>query len=658
MDGNEIIKDRKIIQISNMTELPPTPPIPTLPLPPPPTLSKDTTTDVHNTTTTIPTPLSKSNSPNELSDKNGKSSSTTASSSAQIQALSKLEKQLRRASFQLLMESEGGKDVSQFYNEKKKEIENKEKEEKSVENPNSYYNRYLNRSRSLGNEFKPKYKERLVKSKSHAKLVKKNPASEVSATHGSSSKSDTTSNSTPDSSGDPMESSKKSGIVGILKTTNNTIRNDSEGNRDGDTNGNAKNNDNSTKKNKSLIVSVFEKYNGVNTNSVRFALDDDTSSRGSLDEFDIKGMNEDSMDQIANLLINGDGEMNFENNYQLMYHKQKYEECVNELCCRIGENQVLECFREDTIEINTYSWSDLSFKRTSIRILIDIIKHTFVRNIILKDCRFSDLAAKCIAMAVEKNPFVKRLDITFCSKWARTQDSFNNFLSFDSSRNDTTWVLSKLVGPKAASAFANMLQVNKTLKILQLRNASFGDTGVALIAKALQTNNVLEYLEINNCCTSEYGSHALADALKVNQSLQYLNLSQNPLSDRGGIAIVNALQENHSLKALLLHRCALSSTKFCDSFCKTLSENTSLIEIDIGSNSFSKDSIKYIAEGLSHNSTLTVLKMEDCNLNKKCVSVLSKALDSEQNKTELYLGSISKSLKKETLNKRILYYKE
>jgi hypothetical protein len=447
-------------------------------------------------------------------------------------------------------------------------------------------------------------------------------------------------------------------IVGILKISNSNSNSASNAHVDID---NSNGNDGHSKS--GPTESIMEKSNhlssSVNTNSVRFALDDDYANK-SLDEFDIKGMTSDNLDHIANLLMNEESDTKFETNQQILFHKKRLKELINELRYRIGDNQVDECIKEDTIEINTYSWSDLSFKRTSIRILIDIIKHTFAKSVILKDCRFSDLAAKCIAMAVKKNPFIKRLDITFCSKWARTQtDPITNILNYDSARYDSTWVLSKLVGPKSASAFANMLQVNTSLKVLQLRNASFGDTGVALIAKALQNNYVLEKLEIDNCCTAEYGSHAIAEALKVNTSLQVLNLSQNSLSDKGGIAIIEALQENHTLKALVLHRCTLSSSKFCDSFSKTLSINDSILEIDLGSNSFSKDGIKYIAEGLSHNQTLEVLKLEDCNLSKKCVSILSKALDNENNKTELHLGSVLKFWdKKELFNKRILFHKE
>ncbi|ORX48447.1 hypothetical protein BCR36DRAFT_354816 [Piromyces finnis] len=613
---------------------------------------------------TISTVLSKSDSINERSDKKA----TPSSSSVQIQALSQLTKQLKRASFQLLMESENEESILKYYNEKEEEESNSE--EKTSHKPINE----INRSKSFESDFKPKNKERIVKSNS-TNLSRKGQGDEIRGILRKSTKSNALTTSHSESNAVSEEnngiseefntvessSSKKNGIVGILKTTNNTIRNDTESHRDIG----VKSNMTMVDKNKNMLDSVCEKHHTNNTtsaatNTVRFALDDDISSRESMDEFDLKGMTADSMDQIANMLVNEEGEIKFDTKQQIMFHKKKLEECINELRYRIGDNQVKECIREETIEINTYSWSDLSFKRTSIRILIDIIKHTFAKNVILKDCRFSDLAAKCIAMAVKKNPYIKRLDITFCSKWARTQtDPITNILNYDSARYDSAWVLSKLVGPKAASAFANMLQVNTTLKVLQLRNASFGDTGVALIAKALQTNHVLERLEINNCCTAEYGSHALAESLKINKSLQTLNLSQNPLSDRGGIAIVNALQENSTLKALILHRCTLSSSKFCDSLSKTLKVNQSLVEIDMGSNSFSKDGIKFIADGLSHNSTLSILKLEDCNLSKKCVNILSKALDNEQNKTELHLGSVLKFWdKKEVFNKRILFHKE
>jgi len=714
VDGSDNAKERKIISSNKLLSstgspvsmnalqvvLPPPQPLPTHP-PPPPPVEEDTLNNkevvspymdkqskqyteerinesdsasitskhkdssksmiIQSNSSSSSTDSPQLNSSNEKYKRNTTSASTNvSSSSAQIQALSQLSKQIKRASFQLIMESDGGKHVLKLYNDKGKKPEDNE-ENSTVSNKN------LNRSRSLGSSFKRKYKTN-IRPEGEIKGIlrnssKSNPDLTSSSEYYRSKRTEDRSKVTEEPSTE-SSTSKKSGIVGILKTTNNTIRHDSEVNRDANTSSSSKANDSvSEKSNKNMLISVLEKHhinNAANTNTVRFAIDDDTSSRGSLDEFDLKGMTADSMDQIANMLVNEEGEMKFDTKQQIAYHKKRLEECLDELSYRIGEDQVKDCIREDTIEINTYSWSDLSTKRTSIRILIDIIKHTFARSVILSDCRFSDLAAKCIAMAVKKNPHIKRLDITFCSKWARTQtDPISNILNYDSARYDSAWVLSKLVGPKAASAFANMLQVNTTLKVLQLRNASFGDTGVALIAKALQTNNVLECLEIDNCCTAEYGCHAIAESLKVNKSLQFLNLSQNPLSDRGGIAIVDALQENDTLKALVLHRCALSSSKFCDSFSKTLKTNQSLVEIDLGSNSFSKDGIKLLAEGLSHNSTLTLLKLEDCNLSKRCVNILSKALDSEENKTEIHLGSVLKFWdKKEDFNKRILFHKE
>ncbi|KAL6605492.1 hypothetical protein U3516DRAFT_556444 [Neocallimastix sp. 'constans'] len=582
--------------------------------------------------------------------------STGNAKTPQIEALFQLTQQLKRASFQLLLEAQNETTATYSPEEVKEFIDKDEIEEIVIEDSNDdiNINDDINKKVNVGIDVSindngdgddKQYLSKKIISATSTDITNTNTTTEVSQ-----------SNKTEEDSNQTTVGTSK--IVGILKISNSNSNSASNAHVDID---NSNGNDGHSKS--GPTESIMEKSNhlssSVNTNSVRFALDDDYANK-SLDEFDIKGMTSDNLDHIANLLMNEESDTKFETNQQILFHKKRLKELINELRYRIGDNQVDECIKEDTIEINTYSWSDLSFKRTSIRILIDIIKHTFAKSVILKDCRFSDLAAKCIAMAVKKNPFIKRLDITFCSKWARTQtDPITNILNYDSARYDSTWVLSKLVGPKSASAFANMLQVNTSLKVLQLRNASFGDTGVALIAKALQNNYVLEKLEIDNCCTAEYGSHAIAEALKVNTSLQVLNLSQNSLSDKGGIAIIEALQENHTLKALVLHRCTLSSSKFCDSFSKTLSINDSILEIDLGSNSFSKDGIKYIAEGLSHNQTLEVLKLEDCNLSKKCVSILSKALDNENNKTELHLGSVLKFWdKKELFNKRILFHKE
>jgi Ran GTPase-activating protein (RanGAP) involved in mRNA processing and transport len=76
-----------------------------------------------------------------------------------------------------------------------------------------------------------------------------------------------------------------------------------------------------------------------------------------------------------------------------------------------------------------------------------------------------------------------------------------------------------------SSAIADILRVNSTLTILNLKNTGVRVKGVVHIAKSLKVNASLTPLDLSSNSIQQGGTMALADALKVNSSLTSLNLS-------------------------------------------------------------------------------------------------------------------------------------
>ena len=66
----------------------------------------------------------------------------------------------------------------------------------------------------------------------------------------------------------------------------------------------------------------------------------------------------------------------------------------------------------------------------------------------------------------------------------------------------------------------------------------------------LQINTTLRTLNISNCDLSDYGVESLAIALAFNRSLQELDISSNKISGNGLAYIAIALLINNSLQTL------------------------------------------------------------------------------------------------------------
>ncbi|PHJ20927.1 leucine rich repeat protein, partial [Cystoisospora suis] len=122
--------------------------------------------------------------------------------------------------------------------------------------------------------------------------------------------------------------------------------------------------------------------------------------------------------------------------------------------------------------------------------------------------------------------------------------SNSSILSLDLSRAGLT----EEDGP----CIALLLKTNKVLSQLDLEGNHFGLNSAKAFRKALEVNDTLRSLNVESCSFTcrgdeQSGIVELSRGLKVNKGLRSLNLRNNQIDDEGGDALLDALAWNRTL---------------------------------------------------------------------------------------------------------------
>ena len=107
------------------------------------------------------------------------------------------------------------------------------------------------------------------------------------------------------------------------------------------------------------------------------------------------------------------------------------------------------------------------------------------------------------------------------------------------------------VGEQGGRALSDALRINETLACLDLSRNGIGDEGASELAECLKESRTLHTLKIGGSCRDgarnfgDQGAVALASAIAETHSLTSLNISNNEFGERGGRAISDAIKELH-----------------------------------------------------------------------------------------------------------------
>ena len=136
-------------------------------------------------------------------------------------------------------------------------------------------------------------------------------------------------------------------------------------------------------------------------------------------------------------------------------------------------------------------------------------------------------------------------------------------------------------------SLTTMLQLNKSLTHLNLSsNKKFSDSGACCIFEALQSaDTTVVNLNLSNCGMTVSVIESLTKMLQINKSLKFLNISRNHLSDSGAQCIFQCLQHNTTLIKLSLRKtCITADPDTAKFFAKMIHEIKSLTHLDISRN--------------------------------------------------------------------------
>ena len=158
-------------------------------------------------------------------------------------------------------------------------------------------------------------------------------------------------------------------------------------------------------------------------------------------------------------------------------------------------------------------------------------------------------------------------------------------------------------------AIERMLNVNRTLKVLNLRDCRLKTAVVTHIVAGLKHNVSLAELNIGwNCSITSEGWVQVFKALHNNTAaaLNKLDISHNTLGMEGSLALAEMLSCNKSLTELNVSWCHIPEAELRE-IARGLFHNTALKKLDISHNHLGMEGSLALAEMLSCNKSLTEL---------------------------------------------------
>ncbi|KAI8324733.1 RNI-like protein [Martensiomyces pterosporus] len=199
------------------------------------------------------------------------------------------------------------------------------------------------------------------------------------------------------------------------------------------------------------------------------------------------------------------------------------------------------------------------------------------------------------------------------------------------------------IGAEAAQALASVLKDKPTLKVATLHDIFTGrlkdevKLSVEAICSALADLPNLIEINLSDNAFGPLGAAAMADFLSKQTSLQVLKLNNNGLGIQGGQTIAKALVACHaecdrlgmepSLHTLICGRNRLengSSPAFANAFASL----KSLREVRMPQNGIRPEGIAELVGGLSHNTGLAILDLQDNTFTESGSKALAAALSS------------------------------
>eukprot|EP00457_Paulinella_chromatophora_P000280 gb/GEZN01000280.1/.p1 GENE.gb/GEZN01000280.1/~~gb/GEZN01000280.1/.p1 ORF type:complete len:1722 (-),score=262.54 gb/GEZN01000280.1/:13-5178(-) len=173
--------------------------------------------------------------------------------------------------------------------------------------------------------------------------------------------------------------------------------------------------------------------------------------------------------------------------------------------------------------------------------------------------------------------------------------------------------VSEHIGPEGLQHIMQLLHDNKTLTTLSICSSTVGP-GANHIAAMLKVNTTLHLLDLSQCDLADAGATAVADGLSFNSSVRELSLVGNSIGAEGMVQIARSLKDNKDCKIskldLSTNAIGGAGGKGVLALAEAFKLNKSLANINLLNNqNLTDESAGVLAEGLKENKHIREIRV-------------------------------------------------
>jgi Ran GTPase-activating protein (RanGAP) involved in mRNA processing and transport len=239
-------------------------------------------------------------------------------------------------------------------------------------------------------------------------------------------------------------------------------------------------------------------------------------------------------------------------------------------------------------------------------------------------CSITAHSCQCLSRSLLSNNSLSVLDLT--ANRFGSQGAMNLF-QFDGSFGElTTLILARNgIGDEASGCICRQLQVNKTLRTLNLSGNHLSTTFLRKLYSVLHNSCRLRTLNLSKNRLGPECEDTLSLLLQEFSGLHHLNLSGNPLKDAAFVPIANGLTHNTTLLTLDLSEVGMMDEGAC-AIAAAIREHLSLQRLYLAANKITDAGGVILGKALCENKNIVIFSLRNNELKDDTADALLEAL--------------------------------